>query len=58
MGLLLEFEGKEVYKEIGIPILPGVVAKNIDEAIAAGEKLGYPVVVKGQSSMEDEVKQD
>ncbi|MHA1245127.1 MAG: succinate--CoA ligase subunit beta [Candidatus Heimdallarchaeota archaeon] len=48
MGLLLEFEGKEVYKEIGIPILPGVVAKNIDEAIAAGEKLGYPVVVKGQ----------
>jgi len=48
LGLLLEFEGKEVYKEIGIPILPGVVAKNIDEAIAAGEKLGYPVVVKGQ----------
>ena len=48
MGLLLEFEGKEVYKEIGIPILPGVVARNLDEAIAAGEKLGYPVVVKGQ----------
>ncbi|MHA1126143.1 MAG: ADP-forming succinate--CoA ligase subunit beta [Candidatus Heimdallarchaeota archaeon] len=48
MGLLLEFEGKEVYKEIGIPLLPGVVAKNIEEAIAAGDKLGYPVVVKGQ----------
>jgi len=48
LGLLLEFEGKEVYKEIGIPLLPGVVAKNIEEAIAAGDKLGYPVVVKGQ----------
>ena len=48
MGLLLEFEGKEVYKEVGIPTLPGLTARNLEEAIAAGEKLGYPVVVKGQ----------
>jgi len=48
LGLLLEFEGKEVYKEVGIPTLPGLIARNLEEAIAAGEKLGYPVVVKGQ----------
>ncbi|MHA1156393.1 MAG: ATP-grasp domain-containing protein, partial [Candidatus Heimdallarchaeota archaeon] len=48
MGLLLEFEGKKVFKEVGIPILPGLVAYNLKEAITAGEELGYPVVVKGQ----------
>ncbi len=48
MGLLLEFEGKKVFKEVGIPILPGLVAYNLQEAITAGEELGYPVVVKGQ----------
>ncbi len=48
MGLLLEFEGKKVFKEVGIPILQGLVAYNLQEAITAGEELGYPVVVKGQ----------
>ena len=48
MGLLLEFEGKVVFKEAGIPLLPGKVAKTVEEAIAAAEELGYPVVVKGQ----------
>ncbi len=48
MGLLLEFEGKVIFKEVGIPTLPGKVARNLDEAITAAEELGYPVVVKGQ----------
>ncbi len=48
LGLLLEFEGKKVFEEVGIPILPGLVAYNLQEAITAGEELGYPVVVKGQ----------
>ena len=48
MGLLLEFEGKNIFKEVGIPTLPGIVAKNLQEAIKAGDELGYPVVVKGQ----------
>ncbi|MCK5297287.1 MAG: ADP-forming succinate--CoA ligase subunit beta [Candidatus Heimdallarchaeota archaeon] len=48
MGLLLEFEGKIVFHEAGIPLLPGKVAYNLEEAIATAEDLGYPVVVKGQ----------
>ncbi|NHJ84308.1 MAG: ADP-forming succinate--CoA ligase subunit beta [Asgard group archaeon] len=48
LGLLLEFEGKVIFKEVGIPTLPGKVARNLDEAITAAEELGYPVVVKGQ----------
>jgi len=48
LGLLLEFEGKKVFQEAGIPLLPGKVAYNLDEAIAAADELGYPVVVKGQ----------
>ncbi|MBK5112357.1 MAG: ADP-forming succinate--CoA ligase subunit beta [Candidatus Heimdallarchaeota archaeon] len=48
MGLLLEFEGKKVFQEAGIPLLPGKVAYNLKEAIAVADELGYPVVVKGQ----------
>jgi len=48
LGLLLEFEGKKVFQEAGIPLLPGKVAYNLKEAIAAADNLGYPVVVKGQ----------
>ncbi|MGC9779078.1 MAG: ADP-forming succinate--CoA ligase subunit beta [Candidatus Heimdallarchaeota archaeon] len=48
MGLLLEFEGKKVFQKAGIPLLPGKVAKNLKEALAAADELGYPVVIKGQ----------
>ena len=48
MGLLLEFEGKKVFQEAGIPLLPGKVAYNLKEAIVVADELGYPVVVKGQ----------
>ncbi|MBD3190938.1 MAG: ADP-forming succinate--CoA ligase subunit beta [Candidatus Heimdallarchaeota archaeon] len=48
LGLLLEFEGKEVFKDVGIPVLPGMVANDLKEANNAAEELGYPVVVKGQ----------
>jgi succinyl-CoA synthetase beta subunit len=48
LGLLLEFEGKKVFQEAGIPLLPGKVAYNLKEAIAVADELGYPVVVKGQ----------
>lgn len=48
MGLLLEFEGKKVFEEAEIPLLPGKVARTIEEAIKVADELGYPVVVKGQ----------
>jgi len=44
---LLEYQAKEVLASLGIPIPPGVVARNPDEAAAAVEKLG-PVAVKAQ----------
>ena len=48
MGLLLEFEGKKVFQKAGLPLLPGKVARNLEEAIVTAKELGYPVVVKGQ----------
>jgi succinyl-CoA synthetase beta subunit len=48
MGLLLESEGKEVFNEVGIPILPSKVAMDTSEAVTAAKELDYPVVVKGQ----------
>ncbi|MEA2070933.1 MAG: ADP-forming succinate--CoA ligase subunit beta [Asgard group archaeon] len=48
MGLLLEHEGKQLFEQGGLPLLPAKLAKNVDEAVKAAEELGYPVVVKGQ----------
>ena len=45
---LFEYQGKRFFAEFGIPVSPGEVATTVDEAVAAGEKLSYPVVVKAQ----------
>jgi succinyl-CoA synthetase beta subunit len=44
---LLEYQAKEVLASLGIPIPPGMVARNPGEAAAAFDKLG-PVAVKAQ----------
>jgi succinyl-CoA synthetase beta subunit len=44
---LLEYQAKEVLSSLGIPIPPGLVARDTDEAVAAFERLG-PVAVKAQ----------
>jgi acetyltransferase len=44
--ILTEIESKEVLAAYGIPILPSIIASTEDEAVAAAEKLGYPVVLK------------
>ena len=44
---LLEYQAKEVLASLGIPIPPGTVAHNPDEAAAAFARLG-PVAVKAQ----------
>ena len=44
---LTEYESKLVLEEIGVPITrQELVEANEDEAIAAAEKIGYPVVLK------------
>jgi succinyl-CoA synthetase beta subunit len=45
---LFEYQGKQLFARYGIPVSPGEAVVNVDEAVAAAERLGYPVVVKAQ----------
>ncbi len=44
----MEFQGKQYFARYGIPVSAGEVAMTVDEAVAAADRLGYPVVVKAQ----------
>lgn len=45
---LFEHQGKEFFAQYGMPVSPGEAAFTVDEAIAAAERLGTPVMVKAQ----------
>jgi succinyl-CoA synthetase beta subunit len=45
---LFEYQGKQYFAQFGIPISAGAVADTADEAVAAAEQVGYPVVIKAQ----------
>ncbi len=45
---LFEYQGKQYFARFGIPVSPGGVADTVDQAVAAAESAGYPVVVKAQ----------
>ena len=45
---LFEYQGKQYFARYGIPISAGGVADTVEEAVAAAEAAGYPVVVKAQ----------
>lgn len=45
-SLLTEPESKALLSAYGIPIVETVTTKNVDEAVAAGKRLGYPLAVK------------
>jgi succinyl-CoA synthetase beta subunit len=45
---LYEYQGKELFKRFGIPVSEGRLATTPEEARAAAEELGGPVVVKAQ----------
>jgi len=45
---LLEYQGKQYFARYGIPVSDGEPVKTVDDAVAAAERLGYPVVVKAQ----------
>ncbi len=45
---LYEYQGKQYMARFGVPVSPGEVADTADEAVAAAERLGYPVAVKAQ----------
>src|SRR5437773_10228510 len=45
---LLEYQGKLLFKRHGVPVSPGAPATTVEEAVAAADDIGYPVVVKAQ----------
>ncbi len=45
---LFEYQGKQFFAEYGMPVSPGEVAFTVDEAVAAAEHVGTPVMVKAQ----------
>ena len=45
---LYEYQGKQLFARFGIPVSEGRVAASAEEARAAAEELGGPVVVKAQ----------
>ncbi len=45
---LFEYQGKEFFAKYGMSVSPGEIAFSVDEAVAAAERLGTPVMVKAQ----------
>ena len=45
---LFEYQGKQYFARYDIPVSKGDVAVTVDQAIAAADAAGYPVVVKAQ----------
>jgi len=43
-----EYQAKQLFAEVGIPVPPSQAANSADEAVHAAETLGFPVVVKAQ----------
>jgi succinyl-CoA synthetase beta subunit len=45
---LFEYQGKQLFARYGIAVSAGEVAMTVDDAVAAADRVGYPVVVKAQ----------
>jgi len=45
---LLEYQGKQLFARHGIAVSDGRPARSVDEAVAAGDEIGFPCVVKAQ----------
>jgi succinyl-CoA synthetase beta subunit len=45
---LYEYQGKQYFARYGIPVSPGEAVTTVDDAVAAADRVGYPVVVKAQ----------
>jgi succinyl-CoA synthetase beta subunit len=45
---LFEYQGKQYFARYGIPVSAGGVADTVEEAVAAADGAGYPVVIKAQ----------
>jgi succinyl-CoA synthetase beta subunit len=45
---LFEYQGKQLFARYDIPVSPGEAVTTVDAAVAAADRIGYPVVVKAQ----------
>ena len=45
---LFEYQGKQLFARYGIPVSAGEPVEAVDAAVAAADRVGYPVVVKAQ----------
>jgi succinyl-CoA synthetase beta subunit len=45
---LLEYQGKQLFAKHGIAVPSGEVAATVEDAVAAAERIGYPVAIKAQ----------
>jgi succinyl-CoA synthetase beta subunit len=45
---LFEYQGKQYFARFGIPVSAGGIADTVEDAVAAADQAGYPVVVKAQ----------
>jgi succinyl-CoA synthetase beta subunit len=45
---LLEYQGKQLFAKHGVAVPSGEVAGNVDDAVAAAGRIGYPCAIKAQ----------
>jgi len=45
---LFEYQGKQLFARYGIPVSAGEAVTTVADAVAAADRVGYPVVVKAQ----------
>ncbi|HYI37501.1 MAG TPA: ATP-grasp domain-containing protein, partial [Thermoleophilaceae bacterium] len=45
---LLEYQGKQLFGRHGLAVSDGKAVKTVEDAVAAANEIGYPVVVKAQ----------
>jgi len=45
---LLEYQGKQLFAKHGVAVPSGEVAADVDHAVAAAERIGYPCAIKAQ----------
>ena len=45
---LLEYQGKQLFDRHGVPVPDGRLAVSVEEALTAGDDIGFPCVVKAQ----------
>jgi len=48
---LLEYQGKQLFAKHGLDVSDGSAVTTVDDAVAAANEIGYPVVVKAQVLM-------